>query len=183
MILLAGILPHADLAPKNLFGSISISMRNIPLLKQAETVVSQQCKIGDRWGGVLKIAKHLPKTQQLSWINNQVFKRIKYKRDRSDYWSPPYETTVRGTGDCEDSALLKLCLLKSLGFSDTKMHIAIVDSYVFTDLHAVLVVRHKGQNFILDELDKKILPDTKIKKYRVMFTINRHGTWVHGNKS
>lgn len=35
---------------------------------------------------------------------------IKYKSDDGDYWQPPWETIIKGEGDCEDIASTFMCV-------------------------------------------------------------------------
>ncbi|MBA7669379.1 hypothetical protein ES703_77509 [subsurface metagenome] len=45
----------------------------------------------------------------LDWV----CRNISYRRDVGEWWSTPQETINRGTGDCEDSAILTCSLLRN----------------------------------------------------------------------
>lgn len=60
----------------------------------------------------------------LSWVKQNV----KYEGDpatwgMSEYWQLPHETLERGTGDCEDGAILLYALMRKNGFSDDQLFI------------------------------------------------------------
>lgn len=70
-----------------------------------------------------------------------------------DYWSLPNY----GSGDCEDFVLQKFKLLLDAGVESRNLSVAIVLDWQ-GDNHAVLVVRHRSGDLVLDSLSTQIKP-------------------------
>jgi len=82
---------------------------------------------------------------------------IKYKRDQDiynavDYWQFPVETLERGTGDCEDIAILLCSMLRAIGVPSNQVYVAVGGT---ESSHAYIVERYsKGVwNIIEPQLD------------------------------
>lgn len=69
-----------------------------------------------------------------------------------DHWATPLETVSRGTGDCEDFAILKLFTLRYLGVSAQDLRLFTVEKG--DNGHAVLLANTPGEPVILDNTDK-----------------------------
>lgn len=91
-------------------------------------------------------------------VNNKVNRKTRSIEDktqfgREEYWTLP---TRRG-GDCEDFALLKKKTLIEHGVASKNLLIAtVLDTRLRS--HAVLVVRTAKGDFVLDNLNKRMLP-------------------------
>jgi predicted transglutaminase-like cysteine proteinase len=81
-------------------------------------------------------------------LNDAVLDRVFYMYDQmnygqSDYWASPAETAWRGSGDCEDYAILQYGLLRHLGVPESRLFVALVNSHnenlPYLD-HAVLLL-------------------------------------------
>lgn len=109
-------------------------------------------------------------------INLVVNNTISYKRDQEDHWQSAIETIEKGTGDCEDFALLKMTLLKGV-LPDDQLRVY----YVKSDRgpHMVLQVG----NYILDNLTDELLP-TNEYPYKPIYQIDSSGVIydMDGNK-
>lgn len=103
----------------------------------------------------------LSAVQKAQAVNHAVNSMIAYKTDLeahgvADYWQTPEETLRRGTGDCEDFALLKMALLEGLGLPKEKMWIATgilrdpAKAPGRNEAHATLVVELEGRPHVLD---------------------------------
>lgn len=69
-----------------------------------------------------KISPSMSLIKRAEILYNYVASNIKYKRDKEvwgekDYWQFPSTTIKKGTGDCEDQAMLLTSLLRAAGFS------------------------------------------------------------------
>ncbi|MEM8629982.1 MAG: transglutaminase-like cysteine peptidase [Pseudomonadota bacterium] len=101
----------------------------------------------------------------------QITDRAQFRRE--EYWSLP---TMRG-GDCEDFALLKMKTLMQAGVPANRLMIATAFLPDRTR-HAVLVLRTDHGDFVLDNLERRILPweDTGLTFLR-MQNPDRPASW------
>lgn len=97
---------------------------------------------------------------------------------QSDYWATPVEFLKRG-GDCEDFAIAKYAALKSLGFPEERLRIAIVQDTVKNIPHAVLVAYTNEGAYILDNQIKTLVDAERAGRYRPIYSINRQAWWLH----
>jgi predicted transglutaminase-like cysteine proteinase len=77
------------------------------------------------------------------WVATRIF----YKSDQdnfgvSDYWQFPLETLERGTGDCEDIAILLCSLLRASGVPADQVYVAIGTPKGTEGYHAYLLERY-----------------------------------------
>ncbi|MFK7840236.1 MAG: transglutaminase-like cysteine peptidase [Bdellovibrionales bacterium] len=117
-------------------------------------------------------------------VNNLV-NRTQYIVDqrnwgKSDYWATPVEFLKRG-GDCEDFAIAKYTALRSLGFPEERLRVAIVQDTVKNIPHAVLVAYTDEGAYILDNQIKTLVDAERKGRYRPIFSINRQAWWLHQN--
>jgi predicted transglutaminase-like cysteine proteinase len=113
-----------------------------------------------------------------SYINESRYIIDSRNWGKSDYWSNPVEFFKRG-GDCEDFAIAKYVSLRALGVPEERLRIAIVHDLVKDIPHAVLVVYTDNGALILDNQNKKAERANLVKRYKPIFTINRHAWWLH----
>ena len=115
-------------------------------------------------------------------VNNLVneTKYIIDKRNwgKSDYWATPVEFLKRG-GDCEDFAIAKYTALRSLGFPEERLRVAIVQDTVKNIPHAVLIAYTDEGAFLLDNQIKTLVNAEVKGRYRPIYSINRHAWWLH----
>jgi predicted transglutaminase-like cysteine proteinase len=71
----------------------------------------------------------------------------------AEYWALP----TNGNGDCEDFVLQKYKLLLDVGVESRNLSIAVVLDWR-GDNHAVLVLRHRSGDLVLDSLSSRIKP-------------------------
>ncbi len=88
----------------------------------------------------------------LESVNRQVNASISYRKDNGEVWS----SNVR-SGDCEDYALTKRARLIRLGIPSGTLRMAVVKTPK-GEGHAVLVAVTTSGDFILDSLNRKIIP-------------------------
>lgn len=90
-------------------------------------------------------------------LNRKINREVRQIPDQSQYGRPDHWAlpTARG-GDCEDFALLKKKLLVQAGVNPRRLLIATVLDRD-RNAHAVLVLRTEEGDFVLDNLDDRIL--------------------------
>lgn len=116
---------------------------------------------------------------QMIEINNTVNTTIVPKTDMEiwgveEFWSYP----DAGVGDCEDFALEKRRRLMAIGVSPASLLITVVRQ-PNGDGHAVLTVRTSLGDFVLDNLEPKILAWTDTEYQFLKRQSERHsGMWV-----
>ncbi len=133
-------------------------------------------RIADAVAGLTPVA-------QLRAVNARV-NRVPTRDDRDnygvdDYWATPAEFFRRG-GDCEDYAIAKYAILERLGWPPAQMWIVVLRETVISPVHAVLMVRHDGRLWTLDNLGDSVFEHGRIDYYRPAYSLNRFGTWTHG---
>ncbi len=120
---------------------------------------------------------------KLIQVNRFANAAIDYTDDRkafrsADYWATPLES-LRGRGDCEDYVLLKYVSLRSLGFAEDQLRIVIVNDLMAGIGHAVLSVKVKNENYILDNQDNRVLRHDSIMRYAPVYSVNAKGRWIN----
>lgn len=96
---------------------------------------------------------------------------------KSDYWATPREF-VENSGDCEDYAIAKYISLKALGWPIGTLRLAVVHDTVRDIPHAVLVVRHDDNYWVLDNLASSPLPHLRVYQYKPYYAVNENARWV-----
>ena len=143
--------------------------------------MGRDCQL-DRWQSFLRGAKGLSPRRQLTQVNSFV-NATTYRSDRSvwgksDYWAAPGEFFARG-GDCEDYAIAKYLSLKELGFNPADMRVLVLKDTRRRLLHAVLVVKHQGETFVLDNLSHRLRTWSELPNYRPLYSVNEASFWLH----
>lgn len=115
----------------------------------------------------------------LSEIAAYVRENVRYSRELVDQWSPPAETLERGTGDCEDMALLKRSLFIEAGGKEEETCLLVVWDQIARLQHAVLLVDHGGWK-LLDAYNSLVLPVEQVRDYTPQFAYIGDAAWVYG---
>ena len=134
------------------------------------------------WRALLASLTGKDRMSQLAAVNEFV-NRASYIEDMPnwgvpDYWATPLQFLTKD-GDCEDYAIAKFVSLRTLGFSNNELRIAVVDDANLQQPHAVLVVYVDGQALVLDNQIPQIVPSSVIKHYRPIYSINEDTWWLH----
>jgi len=112
------------------------------------------------------------------WFNGFPYKQDNWIYGKDDHWATPSEFLENG-GDCEDYVITKYITLRELGFAAEDMKIAMVyDVFSGTD-HALLVVDHDGEKFVLDNRDNMTVASHYTKRYKPHYVFNENGLWTY----
>lgn len=96
----------------------------------------------------------------------------------NDYWASPFQF-LRRDGDCEDYAIAKFMSLRALGFANDRMKIVVLRDLNLRLAHAVLAVELDGRRYVLDNQVKDVVPDTVIRHYKPIYSVNETHWWLH----
>lgn len=112
---------------------------------------------------------------------NHFINRVKYAEDIdvwfiSDYWATPYQFFQYG-GDCEDYAIAKFITLQKIGFSNDDMRLLVLKNNAGKDIHAVLVVKVNGKDYVLDNRVSDVVEAKEVDYYTPIFSINEKNWW------
>jgi len=123
--------------------------------------------------------------ETLTSVNRWVNQAIAYTDDqalfgRRDFWAGASRTLSLGRGDCEDIALTKLELLAAAGVPREDMILTIARDLVRNADHAVLIVRHDGRYYMLDNASDEVFDASSSHDYRPVLSFGNNQTWLHG---
>lgn len=127
----------------------------------------------------------MPPLMQLAMVNRAVNGAIRYKSDMGnwgveDKWATPSEVALAGAGDCEDFAIAKMWMLRSLGFSEDQLQLVVLRDTRRGLHHAVLSVHIEGERHILDNLRWRVVADTALTDYMPLMSFMGSNTYIHG---
>lgn len=170
----------------DLFGTSGVRIKNTPY--QAKWQRAVQPVTHPRAAELLADAQRQPHSvAKIAAVQRAVHGAIRYQTDdilwaSKDYWATPNETLVKLAGDCEDVALLKMALLERLGFSASDMFLSVGYDLALRSGHAVLVVRHASQFYVLDQMTPNLLQDYRLTEFRPVITLNANFHMVHSER-
>lgn len=205
VILEASLDPHPTITPRptaalstgdyGLFGSVALPMGTLPATKQWRSVSAidftaqygAHCRTAACASGIdalltkaARKAEGQPALEALTLINSSVNHLIRYRSDNGDHWATPVETAARGAGDCEDFAIAKLWLLRSIGYAPDQLQLVILRDSRTSAFHAVLAVHVEGRRYILDNLSNRVLTDDALRAYVPIESFAGDKTFIHG---
>lgn len=108
---------------------------------------------------------------------NRSFNEVPYHLDEKvyrdpDYWATPYEFLGHNAGDCEDYALAKFLALEEMGWPTDEMKVIVLWDERARLHHAVLLVRHAGQEWILDNASNSLRRSHHVEHYTPLYAVN-----------
>ncbi len=188
--------------PYQLFGTMAVSMPNMPLFNSATKIISNRFHSGtgiciaveemgclpevqQEWRDILLAAGELiDRRERITFVNDKINSLIRYQDDiangdYTDEWADPIEVMTKRRGDCEDYALLKMWFLVQLGFNARDMFVVVVDPADSKKHHAVLVLRYGDNWLVLDNRHRRVKHDHELTDYRAIASINAFGSWIH----
>ncbi len=175
----------------NLLGTAEKKDRNLKaftkwttMFKRFDRQLENQANIEmvRKWQGEINQFQGRSMKAMVSGVNDLVNKKRyiidKKNWGKSDYWATPVEFLKRG-GDCEDFAIAKYAALRSLGFPEERLRIAIVQDTKKGIPHAVLIAYTDEGAYLLDNQIKSLVNAERKGRYRPIFSINRTAWWLH----
>jgi len=200
------VISASPAAPEShgVFGSVAIPFRALPAIKRWQAVLAEQ---GDKYfskgcknEGVCQTAamKNLQQIRRdaaglapgamLALVNRRVNRALVYKSDEAafgqlDHWAGLGETVRRGAADCEDFAIAKMWILKSLGFKLDDMQFVVLRDVKRGRYHAVLAAHMGGKALVLDNITDAVFADKAARYYKPIYSLSRSGSWIHGFRS
>lgn len=127
----------------------------------------------------------LPDKAMLDRVNRAVNSAITYRSDRAiwgvgDRWATPVEMARKGAGDCEDFAIAKYWLLRSLGVADERLQMVVLQDTRRQLFHAVLVVHTASGAYVLDNVTNRLQLDTAYAQYQPIMSFAGTKNYIHG---
>ncbi len=91
--------------------------------------------------------------------------------NKADYWATRKEFIYKGSGDCEDFVIAKYFTLLELGIDETKL--SLLHNIHNNEYHLVLAYQEDqfSDVFVLDNINKNILPLTQRNDILVLYTL------------
>ena len=121
------------------------------------------------------------RTGQARFVNAALNRRIEFRPDKGDRWSPAGETLSRSAGDCEDYAIAKMHALRELGVPDRDMFLTLGRDTAVRQAHAVLLVRLAGQYWVMDNRTDRLIPHEQFRDFAPIISLRADGkSWLHG---
>jgi predicted transglutaminase-like cysteine proteinase len=124
-------------------------------------------------------------SEKLKLTNDFFNKQIRWVSDKKlwkkkDYWATPIETLLKKAGDCEDFTIIKYFTLISLGVPVNRLKLTYVKALKINQAHMVLTYTKTKRSIplVLDNLNKKILPSSKRKDLKPVYSFNGEGMWL-----
>ncbi|MDB5562948.1 MAG: hypothetical protein JWN11_2366 [Hyphomicrobiales bacterium] len=187
----------------NVFKSVAISAGNLPTLAKwrqatkgdytplfgancaASGLANCDTAFAKRLQAAALRAGGMTDADVLSLVNREVNAAMRYQTDRStwgqtDYWANPVEMAGKGAGDCEDFALAKMWMLRSLGFSPSQLQLIVLEDTNKGVFHAVLAAHLNGEAYVLDNLSTVVKSDTALANYMPIMSFVGGKSYIHG---
>ncbi len=200
LLFLAAWSKKPEAAPVALFGTVEFrneSLDALPQWQRALRVLAKEqsgyeaCGRAGRgcataalaaWHELLQAQAGRTRLQQVRAVNEFV-NRWPYRPDqenygKSDYWATPSEFFAR-SGDCEDYAITKYVTLRLLGFSPDELRMVVVKDVRRNLAHAILAVTVAEENYILDNLAERALPQSEVTHYKPYYSVNEEARFAH----
>lgn len=184
------------------FNSVAISVASMPALDDWKKihesdytgVYRSDCdfgakicnsRVGKAFRQIAASASVMTPIDTLKFVNSSVNRAITYRDDRagwgqSDYWADPTEIAARGIGDCEDFAIAKMWMLRSLGFDENELQLVVLKNTRSGIFHAVLAVHVDGKRYVLDNLSNNIGTDDLFVAYVPIVSFAGEKSYLHG---
>jgi predicted transglutaminase-like cysteine proteinase len=128
--------------------------------------------------------RRLGRAQQIAYVQSAVSSNIRWASDATewgqhDYWASANETLARGAGDMEDRAIVKMLMLKALGFDPSSLFLTLARDRVGGP-ETVLTVHLGDHYFILDDTGGTPFPvEQRHYEFQPIISFGWNGAWLH----
>lgn len=129
-------------------------------------------------------ARGLSPIAQMTFVQSRVHNSIRWMSDATqwgqhDYWATAEQTLLRGAGDMEDRAIVKMHALRALGFPAKDLFVTLARDRVGGPV-SVLTVRANGGYYILDDTGgAPFRVDSRGRDFQPILSFGWNGAWVH----
>ncbi len=115
------------------------------------------------------------------WVNRQIAYADDERNYRQrDFWATADETVARGSGDCEDYAILKMHMLRAAGIDGERMKLVLLRDLAINADHAFLMVRSQAGWVVLDNMTDRIYDGRQANAVRPIMSFSGDRRWIHG---
>ncbi|MEA3389635.1 MAG: transglutaminase-like cysteine peptidase [Pseudomonadota bacterium] len=119
----------------------------------------------------------LSETELLARVNQWVNREIAYVGDdrnyrRRDFWATAEQTIARGSGDCEDFAILKMHMLRAAGVDADRMKLVLLRDLAANADHAFLLVETTGGKLVLDNVTDRLYDGARPQAVRPVLSFS-----------
>lgn len=130
----------------------------------------------------------LSETELLARVNQWVNREIAYVGDdrnyrQRDHWATAEQTIARGSGDCEDFAILKMHMLRAAGVDADRMKLVLLRDLAANADHAFLLVETTGGKLVLDNVTDRLYDGARPQAVRPVLSFSEDRRWVHAYRT
>ncbi|MGH6632526.1 MAG: transglutaminase-like cysteine peptidase, partial [Sphingopyxis sp.] len=120
----------------------------------------------------------------LARVNQWVNREITYVNDdrnyrQRDFWATAEQTIARGSGDCEDFAILKMQMLRAAGVDAERMKLVLLRDLAANADHAFLLVQTDAGKVVLDNVTDRLYDGSQSNAVRPVLSFSENRRWVH----
>ena len=120
----------------------------------------------------------------LARVNQWVNGKIDYVNDdvnyrQRDFWANAEQTIARGSGDCEDFAILKMQMLRAAGVDADRMKLVLLRDLAANADHAFLLVQTGGGKVVLDNVTDRLYDGSQSNSVRPVLSFSENRRWIH----
>jgi predicted transglutaminase-like cysteine proteinase len=143
------------------------------------------------WNEMMQAAQSMNEQDKVKRVNEFFNRKIQFGEDQAvwgenDYWATPLEFMGKGVGDCEDFAITKYFVLRSLNVPNDRLRITYVKARIggprsdVTQAHMILGYYEDpaGEPLILDNLITELRPASRRTDLMPVFSFNSEGLWT-----
>jgi predicted transglutaminase-like cysteine proteinase len=173
-----------------LFAGSAIAFDAARLAARVQAAGSSAPVVRD-WAKLLDDNRQQAIDTKLRKVNDFFNRRIEFADDqsvwgKSDYWATPFDTMVKGKGDCEDFVIAKYFSLLDMDVPDSQLRLIYVrarlggPSSAVQQAHMVLAFYPSpdADPLILDNLLGEIRPAARRSDLAPVFSFNRQGVFA-----
>lgn len=130
------------------------------------------------------VTRGLAEGEVLQRVNQWVNRQIAYVNDdrnyrQSDYWATAEQTLTRGSGDCEDFAILKMHMLRAAGIDPDRVKLVLLRDLAANADHAFLLVQSQAGKVVLDNMTDRVYSGNDGSSVRPVLSFSGNQRWIH----